>query len=60
LPGRIESIKNPFIIPSYPPFIKGGLRGIIDFDVNINTEKVNEKNPLKILKYPIKKACPLY
>jgi hypothetical protein len=32
------------------------LGGLLIFDVNITTEKVNEKNPLEMLNYPIKKG----
>jgi hypothetical protein len=50
LPERIESIKNPFIIPPAPPFnTKGGEGGLLFFDVNITIKKVNEKNPLETL-----------
>ena len=34
--------------------------GLLFLDVNITTKKVNDKNPLEMLKYPIKKACPLF
>jgi len=30
------------------------------FDVNITTEKVNEKNPLEMLNYPIKRPVPYF
>jgi hypothetical protein len=39
--------------------IRGVGGGLLIFDVNITTEKVNEKNLLEMLNYPIKKACPL-
>jgi hypothetical protein len=41
--------KKPLHNSPLPPFIKGGWGGLLIYDVNITTEKVNEKNPLEAL-----------
>jgi hypothetical protein len=46
---RSDQLKNLFIIPPYPPLIKGGKGGLLIFDVNTITKKVNEKKPLEFL-----------
>jgi hypothetical protein len=47
--------QKPLIIPPHPPLLIGDGGELLIFDVNITTEKVNEKNPLEVL---IKRPVP--
>jgi len=52
-----KPLHNPLLLSF---IIRGVGGGLLIFDVNITTEKVNEKNPLEMLNYPIKRPVPYF